>query len=300
MDFRNLNTNAPSRLLPVFLLSAFLLAGCSSTKLAYRYADWGIVWWVEDYIDLTAAQEQRLNNDIRNFLQWHCSAELPRYRSWLDQLSADLSDGPPDEATVAYHQARLFDFLPALLERATPIAVNLLSSLSDAQVQALADNMKRSQQEMEDKFLAGTPSATANARAERTSERIERWLGDLDENQQQVVNEWSADRGAQTEIWLQGRRNWQQALLDLLEERDSADFPDRLSRLVLDSESVRGDAYAEMMEESRSGMVMLMHDLLQADNTATLPHLRDRTEALNSDFETLSCQADSEVASQAG
>lgn len=32
----------------VLLLTTFL-AGCSSTKTAYRFADWGIVWWVEDY-----------------------------------------------------------------------------------------------------------------------------------------------------------------------------------------------------------------------------------------------------------
>ncbi len=42
-----------SRTCLLMVVLAFLVAGCSSTKLAYRYADWGIVWWVEDYVSLT-------------------------------------------------------------------------------------------------------------------------------------------------------------------------------------------------------------------------------------------------------
>ncbi|TNE96637.1 MAG: DUF3549 domain-containing protein, partial [Gammaproteobacteria bacterium] len=48
-------------------LTMVLLAACSSTKMAYRYADWGIVWWVEDYVSLNDAQKQALNSDIEAF-----------------------------------------------------------------------------------------------------------------------------------------------------------------------------------------------------------------------------------------
>lgn len=139
MDFRHLTLPSLQRVfeyaltqrtLPA-LLVVVLVAGCSSTKLAYRYADWGIVWWVEDYITLTGDQKQQLNRDIETLRQWHCSAELPRYRAWLDELEADVAEGPPSETTVAYHQEQVFDFFPSLLEQATPVAVNLLSSLSD-------------------------------------------------------------------------------------------------------------------------------------------------------------------------
>ena len=78
------------------------LVGCSSTKMAYRYADWGIVWWVEDYVTLTADQKQQLNSDIDQLRQWHCSAELPRYQAWLDELESDVSSNPPDKATVDF------------------------------------------------------------------------------------------------------------------------------------------------------------------------------------------------------
>ncbi|MGM0769188.1 MAG: DUF6279 family lipoprotein [Pseudomonadota bacterium] len=296
MDFRTLNMNTSLRPLLPALLLVLLVTGCSSTKLAYRYADWGIVWWVEDYVALTGDQKQQLNRDIEALRQWHCSAELPRYRAWLDELEADVSEGPPSETTVAYHQDQVFEFFPSLLEQATPVAVNLLSSLSDEQVRELATNMAESQQDMEQEFLADSPQATAEARAERTAERVERWLGDLNEVQQNIVQDWSASRGSQTEIWLQGRRNWQLALLDVLEDRAEPTFPRQLEALILNSEEVRGEAYQAMMRESRVAMADLMHELIQAGDHTTLAHLQGRAEELNSDFKTLSCAPEPEVA----
>src|SRR5690554_7610133 len=51
------------------------------------------------------------------------------------------------------------------------LAVNLLKTLSDDQVQELARNMARDQRELEDEMLAGTEQETARARAERTTVR---------------------------------------------------------------------------------------------------------------------------------
>ncbi|MDY6841774.1 MAG: DUF6279 family lipoprotein [Pseudomonadota bacterium] len=104
--------NPPDFLKPLVLILALALGlvGCSSTKLAYRYADWGIVWWVEDYVSLTSEQKQQLNSDIEQLRQWHCSTELPHYQAWLDELESDITNGPPDQATIDYHQQQLFSF----------------------------------------------------------------------------------------------------------------------------------------------------------------------------------------------
>ena len=201
------------RIISIALLGLVLLAGCSSTKMAYRYADWGIVWWVDDYIPMTAEQESRLEQDIRGLRQWHCATELPRYSEWLAQLKSDVRSGNLSQPTVTHHQEQLLSFFPPLMERARPAATRLLSSLSDEQVQQLASNMEESQKELEDEFLADNPEQTREARAERTMERVERWLGSLNERQRDTVNAWSEGRGKQTEIWLEGRRNWQQALI---------------------------------------------------------------------------------------
>ena len=131
-----------NRIVSIALLGLLLLGGCSSTKMAYRYADWGIVWWVDDYIPMTAEQESRLEQDIHDLRQWHCATELPRYSEWLAQLKSDVRSGNLSQSTVTHHQEQLLSFFPPLMERARPAATRLLSSLSDEQVQQLASNME--------------------------------------------------------------------------------------------------------------------------------------------------------------
>lgn len=279
----------PLRWIALTLIAALVLAGCSSTRLAYRYADWGVVWWVEDYVSLDREQKQQLNRDLDSLHQWHCSAELPRYSAWLDQLEADVASGPPDVDTIHYHQQQLLEFVPGLLTEALPIAVNLLQSLSDQQVAELARNMAKDQEELEQEMLAGNSDEMAQARAERTEKRVERWLGDLNTKQQTLVQHWSANRGEQTEIWLQGRRNWQQALLATLEDRDQPDFTASIRELVVNSEQARGPEYQAMMEESQQAMTSLMHDLIQAGDRRHREQLQARANKLNRDFTALTC-----------
>lgn len=277
------------RYLFLTLFSLSLLAGCSSTKLAYRYADWGIVWWVDDYIPMTSAQESRLERDVRSLRQWHCSTELPQYSQYLTRLKSDIRSGDLDEPTVAWHQEQLFSFFPPLMDRAKPAAVRLLASLTDEQIRQLAANMKESQQELEEELLADNPEQTRAARAERTAERVERWLGPLNDSQRETVSKWSEARGKQTEIWLEGRRKWQEALVDALQERASDSFSDRIDYLIDNNEEVRGERYQQMMAESRTSIAGLMADLLQQADQRHLDHLLGQAEELKGDFDTLAC-----------
>jgi len=279
----------------IAILSLLLIAGCSSTKMAYRYADWGIVWWVDDYIPLTSEQEAQLEHDIRELRRWHCSTELPRYSEWLTELKSDVRSGELGRSTVAHHQEQLFSFFPPLMEQARPAATRLLSSLSDEQVQYLEKNMKESQRELEEEFLADNPEKTREARAERTQERVERWLGPLNDRQRETVNAWSQARGQQTQIWLEGRRNWQQALMDALEDRNQEAFAERVHYLMNNYEEVRGERYQQMMSESRTAMASLMTELLQQADQRHLDHLLERAESMRADFDTLACVGEGTV-----
>jgi hypothetical protein len=276
-------------------VTLFLIAGCSSTKLAYQYADWGIVWWVDDYIPMTDEQETRLEQDILALRDWHCSTELPRYSQWLAELKRDVRSGNLERATVSYHQEQLISFLSPLADRAKPAATRLLSSLSDKQVRELADNMAESQAELEEEFLAEDPKQTRQARAERTIERVERWLGSLNDSQTKVVEQWSDNRGRQTEIWLEGRQNWQQAFLGALEQRKAEGFAGKIDYLIDNNDQVRGPRYQQMMTDSRDSIAGLMTDLLKQADQPQLDHLLDQAATLRGDFITLTCTGEDAV-----
>ncbi|HEA52383.1 hypothetical protein LCGC14_0884940 [marine sediment metagenome] len=280
-------------LLAITLIMVTLLtSGCSSTRLAYRYADWGAVWWVEDRVTLTPPQKQQLNVDLESLKKWHCSKELPRYSAWLDSLQGTLASGDLGPTEINNLQIQMMTFIPPLLKQITPAAVNLFSSLSDEQVNELAGNMVEKRRKFEEKFLVGDAEEIAKARSERTAERAEQWLGSLNSTQQRIIKDWSEDRIGQTRIWLEGRRNWQKALLNALDNRHEPGFKDTITELINNSAVARGDGYTEIMNRSIEAMASLIQDLLLASEPSHLDHLAERASKLHGDFEALTCTQD--------
>jgi len=283
-------TSAVLLRLTVTLVLVLLVAGCSSARLAYRYADWGTVWWMEDYVTLTGDQQEALEQSVRDFRQWHCSRELPRYELWLSTVIADANSAAlTDSARMEFHQEQLLDLLPALAEKATPMVVALLETLSDEQVQELATTMADRQQELEQELLRRSPEATASARAERTSERLESWLGDVTDDQYFRIQRWSAAQAGQTDIWLEGRERWQQAFLEALQQRQQAEFAGVIGDLLQDPEQARDVAYQQTMAQSKTAMARLLSDLLMMGGEPALEKIRAKATELKSDVDALTC-----------
>jgi hypothetical protein len=287
----------PQRMTPATLLRLAIaivlvlaIAGCSSAKLAYRYADWGTVWWMENYVSLTGAQQQALEQGVRDFRQWHCSRELPRYERWLSTVIADANSALlTNSARMEFHQEQLLALLPAITERATPMVVAFLKTLSDEQVQELAANMADRQQELEQDLLKRSPEATASARAERTAERLESWLGDFSDDQYFRIQRWSAAQAGQTDIWLEGRERWQQVFLEALQQRQQAEFASVISDLLQNPEQARGLAYQQTMAQSKNAMANLLSDLLAMGGESALEQVKVKAAELKSDVDVLTC-----------
>jgi hypothetical protein len=276
--------------LAITLVLLLSIAGCSSAKLAYRYADWGTVWWVEDYVSLTGPQQQALEKGVRDFRQWHCSRELPRYERWLSTVIADANVAVlADSERMEFHQEQLLALLPALTEKATPVVVAFLKTLSDEQVRELTSNMADRQQELEQDLLKRSPEATASARAERTAERLESWLGNFSDDQYFRIQRWSAAQAGQTDIWLEGRKRWQQAFLDALQLRQQAEFSNVIAGLLQNPEQARGLDYQQTMAQSKIAMAGLLSDLLAMGGEPALANVKAKATELRNDVDALIC-----------
>ncbi|MEX0603990.1 MAG: DUF6279 family lipoprotein [Marinobacter sp.] len=281
----------PRRFATFSLIIAFtLLTACSSTRMAYRYADWGIVWWVEDYVTLTGDQKAELNRSIETFRRWHCSTELPRYADWLSELESDIDNLPLDEQDIAGWQSELILALDRLLMEVTPIATALLATLTDEQIDELTRNMAANQAETEAEFLDPDPTVSLQRREQRILERAERWLGSLNNEQKSTVAAFNRARGSQTAIWLEGRARWQQALLEVLQERQSERFNSAMVRLIEDNAEVRGERYQAMVSRSGPALASLMSDLVAQSKPQQRSHLTSELANLRQDFDALSCQ----------
>ncbi|SFR67320.1 hypothetical protein SAMN05216203_2427 [Marinobacter daqiaonensis] len=268
------------------LLAIMTLNGCSSTRLAYRFADTGVIWWVEDYVTLTHAQTSALKRDLGVLRDWHCGAELPRYADWLADLEQEVGDGNLPPPRIAHYRSRAIQFSEPLAARIVPAATRLLESLSDEQVEELLANMRIRHQETRKEFLEDD---TPEKAAARTRERVERWLGPLNPQQQVIIRQWTSERAPRTRIWLEGRALWQAAFAQLMADRDADDFRVRLRDLILQHDRYRGDAYPAMMEANIQSVTRLTHDLLSAAEERHWQHLRGEANELRGDLVALAC-----------
>lgn len=273
----------------LIVVTALLVSACSSTRMAYRYADWGIVWWVEDYITLTDNQKTELNQAIDSYRQWHCSTELPRYADWLSSLEADINNPPLNDQDMARWQSELLLALDRLMVEVTPVATALLTTLTDEQIDELTRNMAANQAEKEQEFLDPDPAIAKQQRKQRILERVERWLGTLNDEQKATIAAWNQTWGNQTEIWLDGRARWQQALLEVLEERGSEGFDAAMERLIRNHAEVRGERYQAMITQSKPALASLMRDLLAQSKPHQRSHLTTELADLRQDFQALIC-----------
>ena len=67
-------------------LAIVFLFSCSSTKLAYNYADFFVLNWFESYIDLNESQRSDFKKRVEIFFVWHRKSELPKVILFLEDI----------------------------------------------------------------------------------------------------------------------------------------------------------------------------------------------------------------------
>ena len=107
-------------------------SGCG-VKLIYNNADRLTRGWVNDYIDLTAEQRRYLDSATAEIMYWHRTTQLVEYRDGLLEL-ADKADRPLTRAEVERVGRQMALWGEGISDRATPVATQMLMSLSDQQL----------------------------------------------------------------------------------------------------------------------------------------------------------------------
>jgi hypothetical protein len=89
-------------------VAALILAACSTAEFAYRNAGFlyerapsFLLWSIDDYLDLTAAQKELARERLDRALAWHRATALPRYAKFLADLELQLDAGLDERALRA-------------------------------------------------------------------------------------------------------------------------------------------------------------------------------------------------------
>ncbi|PJE41835.1 MAG: hypothetical protein CUR33_10525 [Pseudomonas sp.] len=275
----------------LMLCLSLLISACSRAGLAYRNLDWLVPWRLNDYLNLNSQQQAWLKPRLQTHLQWHCSAELPRYIEWLQTTESILAQPQPDSAQLLEQFAQFDAALKRIGVEITPTAIELLQGLSEQQVSELYAAIDEDNLEDRQDFLDPPLATQISERSERMQERLRAWMGRLNSAQTEHIAAWANGLGEQNRLWLENRQLWQAELRKVVAERDSADFAERVTRLLQQRESFYSDEYRASYGRSRQALATLFSQLLSNSDEAQRERLSHRLRDLRRDLAEQQCDA---------
>ncbi|WNF48174.1 DUF6279 family lipoprotein [Pseudomonas sp. SG20056] len=279
------------KILLLLLCLSLLISACSRAGLAYRNLDWLVPWRLNDYLNLDSQQQAWLKPRLQTHLQWHCSAELPRYIDWLKTTENILAQPQPDSAQLLEQFAQFDAALKRIGIEITPTAIELLPGLSEQQVRELYAAMDEDNLEDRQDFLDPPLAIQISERQTRMQERLRPWLGRLNSAQTEHIATWANSLGEQNRLWLENRQLWQAELRKVVAERDSADFAERLTPLLQQRERFYSDEYRASYGRSRQALATLFSQLLSSSDKAQRERLSHRLRDLRRDLTEQQCDA---------
>ena len=276
----------PARLAAV-LLALLLLAGCGNTFL-YNRLDWLIGWYVDDYVELSRAQEKVFQQRLRPVLDWHRREELALYALLLQQIEAD-SAAPLDADTVRDWSRQLLLALERIEARLWPLIHEIGADLDQAQMAGLLENIQARQRELEEEYLTRSDEEYAEDNFDRLSENLRDFLGPLSAAQEDQIARAAQAMRRLDQAWLEERRLWLKTL-----QRLSARAPGwqaALRAAWAQRKEWRTPRYHAHRRHNMDIIHALVAAVLNARSERQDRHLQRELGALQDDLQTLIGQA---------
>ncbi|MGQ0811297.1 MAG: DUF6279 family lipoprotein [Nitrospiraceae bacterium] len=257
-----------------------LLSSCMPT-LAYRYADWLVLWKIDTYVDLTGDQKSFLHGRLKELLAHHRKDALPNYEQFLGRIKAGSADGLSREEVewivTRYQQLRV-----DLLERMVLDGATLLASLNDKQLQHLEQTFHSESE----KIWKDDTEKRLSKRATDLVNVARNGLGSLTAEQKRTIVELSRALPDMQRVEFQQQR--QQSLVQLLRMHPSEQvLVQRLREWFIYPELSATEEYRNAFQESTTAVA---HMIWSIDKTVTpqqrvhalaeLQHLIDDIHAL--------------------
>jgi len=277
------------KLLVALLTLSLALAGCNRVGLAYRNLDVIIPWTLNDYLDMNAGQKSWFNDKLKEHLAWHCTTQLPGYLDWLDRLQQMVDENQVTDSALKTRTAEAEQAIADVAREITPSAIELLQGLNDQQVTEMNDALAKDLRKRQDDYLKPPLAQQIKDRAERMNKRLDTWMGPLSASQQNRVTAWSVALGEQNQEWIGNRAHWQAQFIEAVQQRHSAEFPQKMQQLLVDRESLWTPQYRAAYAQTEAAARSLIVDVMAESTPQQRLKLTQKIDGVRSDFKALKC-----------
>jgi hypothetical protein len=214
------------------LALATLFSGCTAVRLVYGQGPDLAYWWLDAYADFNDMQTPRVRNVLDQWFRWHRATQLDDYAKFLVRLQAQaLEPLTPEQVCRLYDEA--MTRVDPMLEKALPLAVDTVRSLTLAQIVHIEHKYAKVNAEFRDDFLQPDPEDRLKASVKRALDRAEMVYGSLDDAQLEMLRQGIAASPFDPDLWLSERMQRQQDALATLRRlvRDRASPDQTLAAL---------------------------------------------------------------------
>jgi hypothetical protein len=272
------------------LLLLISLFGCSRVQLAYNQLDWLIPYYINGYVELTENQDFYLNEQVTELLKWHCSEHLSSYAKLLRDANRQFQSGSIKAVELERHAEHFELFWREIMQHSSLFLVQFFNTLSNDQVNELRQRFLVDNRDWYDSFKEKSTEELQQDNLDFMQNELERWFGDLSEQQLKNVQKWSSRFSALGYEGQSAREHWQQKLLQMLELRDDFNqLNTGVELLFVNPIKLRSRDYIRLMDENTKVTIELISNLSASLSREQLQHLDSMITSISEDFESLAC-----------
>ncbi len=286
MRLLKLNYRALRALLAVLVISVST-SGCT-TKLAYDFLDWGLYWELRDYVKFNRDQRFRVKDEISQLIDWHRSEELPQYADQLEKLSKELKSGITVGQLEEFSN-NLRDSWQRIVIKTLPAAVDIISNLTDEQVNDFLKMLIEKEGDDAKKIEKGTHVRTVKKREAYVSKKIVDVIGKLNEDQKSLIAQWALSMKPTNELSLAQAIQWRTRMQTVLAERhNKQQLENNLMELFANPDQLRSASYRRVIEKNKRLIMQLLFDLNRTLTNQQRSKLIKKLQSYINDFRDLS------------
>ena len=265
------------------LLGAALLAGCGglTLRLSYGQGPRLLYWWLDNYVDVSAAQAPVVREAIGSWFRWHRATQLPGYADLVARLQPRILEPTTPQAVCAvWHDVRAQG--DVALEHALPPIATFVRTLTPGQLRNVERRFAKVNAEFRDEHLQPDTAQRQRAALRRSRDRVEMLYGPLHQAQRDRLVQALAASPFDAERWNAERMHRQEDILTtlrgLLEERTlaPAQVQARLRALVKRLQSSPRDDYRAYQERLTAHNCAVSAEIHNTATHAQREHARTR------------------------
>ena len=278
-----------NRKLMLTLVITMGLAACSSLKIMYDFADDYIKQEAKFFLKFDEQGEQHLNDQVDKMMEWHNAIMLPRYAAYLRQLANQLDHGLYGATAITKGMKDGRILLQNTVAGVAPYVARILVRQTIIEnIEHLRIKIIERSEEQKEKLARPIEKRTED-RTERLIKNVGRFMGDLNEIQNNLINRYAKSTINDAKRRLDNRNLRQSALLTFLAGKpNEMEIDAFISQIVLRAHEIVDPDYKSYSEKRITRFTTLLVNIFAASTNDQRQATSEKLRSYAQDFSEIS------------